>query len=220
MSRAFSNYTNDSFSFNKNRLNPGNYINNKKSKTIYLNSRNNNIDNRNNRNNGITIYLKGKNNGLMKSSGDIETKSYEQRKNIANGYSLICRNALPAPQPTTKPNCTTCNNGYSLTCKNEEEPSSPPPPVNCENCDYYCNSNYDRFINLKNLRIRDIIPSESSIDDSRDTNYCNEIREEQENNREICESLNEEKDYTRIWSSYIGYYNYKQKRRMNCSVKK
>ena len=87
MSRAFSN---PNLKFNSSE-----HTERKKGVTIYNNTlRNlcpkpgNKSISGNDKNNGITVDL-DKHFGFMKRSGDIETKSYEQRKNIALGRMLL-----------------------------------------------------------------------------------------------------------------------------------
>lgn len=108
MSRTFSN-PNPNF-------NSGEYIQRKKGVTIYNNTLRNlctNDDNKqirgNQRNNGIVVNLKNQNFGLMQSSGDIETRSYEQRRNIAIGRTLLEKDKFI--KNANKINNSICTNG-------------------------------------------------------------------------------------------------------------
>lgn len=111
MSRTFSN-PNPNF-------NSGEYIQRKKGLTIYNNTLRNLCPNDNNkqisgnqRNNGIIVNLENnnqKNFGFMQSSGDIETRSYEQRRNIAIGRTLLEKDTfIKSPN---KINNSICTNG-------------------------------------------------------------------------------------------------------------
>ena len=162
MSRAFSN---PNLKFNSSE-----YTERKKGVTIYNNTlRNlcpkpgNKSISGNDKNNGITVDLDN-NFGFMKRSGDIETKSYEQRKNIALGRMLLEKDKF---KENHKINNSICNS-------DEIEGNK----IHHENIEVNSLSIYQGSL----LKIKGITPTEDNMQICRRTNNLKNIITNSDNN--------------------------------------
>ena len=162
MSRAFSN---PNLKFNSSE-----YTERKKGVTIYNNTlRNlcpkpgNKSISGNDKNNGVTVDLDN-NFGFMKRSGDIETKSYEQRKNIALGRMLLEKDKF---KENHKINNSICNS-------DEIEGNK----IHHENIEVNSLSIYQGSL----LKIKGITPTEDNMQICRRTNNLKNIITNSDNN--------------------------------------
>ena len=118
------------------KFNSSEYIERKKGVTIYNNTlknlcskSGNKLISGNEKNNGIIVHLDNSDNnqsfGFMKRVGDIETKSYEQRKNIALGRMLLensyskCNDTNNNDRNSNNLECNDINIKNSI-CNNEQ----------------------------------------------------------------------------------------------------